>query len=254
LLHTPLELEIFSDPQLLAREAAAYWVAQAQLSIAEHGAFYVALAGGSTPRRMYEYLARPEYATQVAWQDVHVFFGDERVVPPDHPDSNYRMAREALLDHVPLPVGQVYPMVQSGNGGEMAQAMALAYARGLDQILPKTENGWPQFDLVMLGMGVDGHTASLFPHTTILHEAAQSCAAVYVEKLQAWRISLTFPVIEEASRILILVCGEDKANTLRQVFSSGGFDESMPITRLVAQQNACWYLDAAAASLLGQGG
>ncbi len=243
-------LHVFSDSQQVASQAALFWAQQARQAAAQQDAFYVALSGGATPRLLYQQLAQDDVAGQIPWQQVHLYFGDERVVPPDHPDSNYRMVRENLLDHVPLPASQIHPMVLQGNNNETsARRAASAYAQELQQ-LPTSADGWPQFDLLMLGMGADGHTASLFPGTTILQEQQQSVTSVYVDKLEAWRVSLTLPVIQRAKTLLLLICGDDKAERLKQVFETPAPTDDMPITHIIGQANVHLYLDQAAARLL----
>src|SRR6059058_1968682 len=150
-------VRVFDDPEQVAREAAGLFVRLSIEAVSERGSFSVALSGGTTPRRIYELLASDDYCTQVSWPSVHVFFGDERTVAPDHPDSNYRMANEALLSLVPVPAENVHRM----NGVGDAAANASRYESELRASFG--DAAWPRLDLVMLGMGDDGHTASLFP-------------------------------------------------------------------------------------------
>jgi 6-phosphogluconolactonase len=197
------------DAGALAREAAHRFVARAQEAVAARGRFLVALAGGSTPRGAYELLAGDVFAPRVDWARVHVFWGDERCVPPDHTDSNYRMAREALLDRIPISAGNVHRM----RGELVPEAAADAYEAELDEVL----GAEGRFDLVLLGMGVDGHTASLFPGTQALEERERRVAAYYVEKLGAWRVTLTLPALNAARRVLFLVGGAGKRDALNRV-------------------------------------
>ncbi len=162
------DIKVHDDPEAVARAAARRFVQLAAEAVADHGAFSVALAGGSTPKRIYELLATDdEFEDKVDWRDAHVFFGDERTVPHDHADSNFRMAHEALLSRVPLPAENVHPMKGTGD----AAANASLYEDDLRSFFGGEE--WPRFDLVMLGMGDDGHTASLFPSTAALERSAR---------------------------------------------------------------------------------
>lgn len=238
--------EVFPTTTALARAAAQRFVACAREAVAHGGAFHVALAGGSTPRALYTLLAAPPACEQVDWSRVHVFFGDERSVPPEHAESNYRMACETLLDHVPIPADQVH-RVQ----GELADSHEAAqrYAEELNT-LPTTDTGWPRFDLILLGMGDDGHTASLFPGTAILEEHRAPVAAVYVEKLATWRISLTLPVLNAAARVLLLVSGAGKRRVLTEVMQSSAALSDYPVSYLTPRPEVEWLLDAEAAGVL----
>ncbi|MBC8448967.1 MAG: 6-phosphogluconolactonase [Chloroflexi bacterium] len=206
------EFRVYEDAAGLATAAAENFVVLAREAIAARGRFLVALAGGSTPRAAYELLATEPFAASVDWTRVHLFWGDERCVPPDHPDSNYRMARETLLDRVQIPAANVHRM-----RCELApQQAAAAYERELEKALG--EDG--RFDLILLGLGTDGHTASLFPGAAALGERERRVLAVYVEKLKAWRVTLTLPVINTARHVIFLVSGTSKAETLARVRAS----------------------------------
>jgi 6-phosphogluconolactonase len=174
------EIRVYADAPALARAAAEQFVTLSAEAINQRGRFAVALSGGSTPTAMYALLATGEFAARVEWTHVHVLWGDERCVPPEHPDSNFRMAREALLDHVPLPAENIYRI-----GGEMEPAQAAnEYERKLQAFFP---NGQPRFDLILLGMGDDGHTASLFPGAAAIREQVRWAAACCADKLRARR-------------------------------------------------------------------
>jgi 6-phosphogluconolactonase len=201
--------KIYPDSVELARAAAEHFTTIAENTIITRGQFTVALAGGSTPRATYALLASDEFATRLNWQHVHVFWGDERCVPPDHPDSNHRMAREALLDHVPIPTDNIHRI-----RGELNPEQATSIYR---DDLKTTLGSDGRFDLVLLGMGTDGHMASLFPGTTALEERKRAAVAVYVEKLQSWRVTLTLPTINAARHVLFLVSGSAKATVLAQI-------------------------------------
>lgn len=238
-----------------AKAAADFWLQCATAAIQKQGAFYVAFSGGSTPKYLHRYLLMDEYREKIDWSKVHAFFGDERMVGRDHPDSNYRMVRETLLDHTDIPRANIYPVVDdarlaSAEPAQSASVFAANYAKILDEILPHDKQGRIKFDLVMLGMGADGHTASLFPGTSILEESARNVAEVYVEKLKAWRVSLTFPVIEQAHQRLLLICGEDKAEVLAKVLRPAD-KHDYPVKRFASMPDSQWFLDQAAASKLG---
>lgn len=221
-------------------EAAARRVREcAAEAVADHGAFHVALAGGQTPVGVYQTLRGLD---GFPWQRTHVYLGDERSVPPDHEDSNYRMARESLLDHVPVPAGQVHP-VDTDLPPEKAAAR---YGELLEASLPRGADGRPRFDLVLLGMGADGHVASLFPDTDILRHRKRLVAAVYVDKLDAWRISLTLPVINAARHVALLVAGAKKADVVRHVFHAGAEAAPLPVQRVQPEEGVEWFLDAEA--------
>jgi 6-phosphogluconolactonase len=215
-------------------------------AIAARNAFYVALAGGNTPAGMYRQLARPEMLARLDWQRTHVYFGDERCVAIDHCDSNYRMARERLLDQVPLPPAQVHRIA----GEKPADQAADEYARELTETVP-AEHNLPRFDLVLLGVGLDGHVASLFPHTEILQKR-RPAAAVYVDKLEAWRVSITLPVINNARHVMLLVSGAKKADIVRHVLRGAPGAHTLPVQMVRPDGDLEWYLDAEAASQLGR--
>ena len=233
---------IHPDPESLARRLADRLQDQARDAIAERGAFHLVLAGGGTPRKLYEALARPERRDRLDWSRVHIYFGDERCVPPDHPDSNYRMARIALLDQVPIPARQVHPIL---TAMETVRGDAAAYARVLAGKAPPGPTGLPRFDLVLLGLGEDGHTASLFPRTCILGERERPVAAVYVPHLKSWRVSLTLPVLRQARALWVLATGTAKADILGRIWREP--DAGLPVQALADLDGLEWHLDEAAA-------
>src|SRR3989440_1168839 len=238
-------VRVFDDPEQVAREAAGLFVRLSIEAVSERGSFSVALSGGTTPRRVYELLASDDYRTQVTWASVHVFFGDERTVPPEHADSNYRMANEALLSHVSIPAKNVHRIDGVGD----ASANASQYESELREFFG--DAAWPRLDLVMLGMGDDGHTASLFPGTTVLAEERAWVVANWVEKFQTWRITLTAPAINAARRVLFLVTGATKAERLREVLR-GERDPSRLPSQLISPCDGAleWFVDRAAAARL----
>ncbi|MEF8793050.1 6-phosphogluconolactonase [Thiohalorhabdus sp.] len=235
------EISVAEDRQSLYRAVAERLTAAARGDAAGRGAFHWALAGGSTPEGLYRLLAGPDFARRIPWPQVHAWFGDERCVPPGHPDSNYRMARSALLDHVA--VGRVYRMAGEAEPREAAAA----YARQLREALPAPE-GVPVLDLVVLGLGPDGHVASLFPDTDALVSEAP-VAAAYVPRLAAWRLSLTVPVINSARRVWLLASGPDKAAVVATALAEPGA-QPLPVQRLAPRGEWLWFLDAAAAAEL----
>lgn len=223
-------------------ERLAEYVGQCQR---DRGSAHLALAGGRTPERLYRCLATSGFREAIDWGRLHIYFGDERAVPPDHPDSNYRMAREALLDQVPIPAGQIHPIAAMVS---TIRQDAANYAEVLRRCAPSGPQGFPQFDLVLLGLGEDGHTASLFPKTCILRERHRPVAAVYVPRLKSWRISLTYPVLEEARALWFLVAGSGKAAIMRRVFQDPG--AGYPVQGIRARGRTEWFLDAEAAAEL----
>ncbi len=246
------ELRILPDGEALARAAAQDWVDLARSAIDRHGEFRVSLSGGSTPRRLFEILTEGGFAADIDWRRVRIVFGDERCVPADHPDSNYRMARESLFDPLGIPEERI-ERVRTELGHAEA---ALDYERRLTTSMPGLgRSGCRGLDLVMLGLGPDGHIASLFPDTPILSIRDRIAADVYVEKFSSWRVSLTYPVIEQAGRIMLLAAGEGKEAIVTAVL--GREDDGpprYPVERLRPRGQATWYLDAAAAAGLATAG
>jgi 6-phosphogluconolactonase len=238
------EIRIFPDMDVLATAAAERFVDLAAMAVAERGQFSVALSGGSTPRATYRLLAAEENAACVDWTKVHVFWGDERCVPPDHPGSSFWVAREALLDRVPLPEGNVHRV-----WGELEpEQAARAYTA---ELLTFFSAGWPSFDLVLLGLGNDGHTASLFPDSPALDERHRPVVAVtaHYEDRPAQRVSLTVPAINAARQVIFLVAGASKAGIVSAVLE--GPPERYPAQLIQPAAGVLvWMMDAPAASLL----
>ena len=239
----------FEDGEAVAQFAAREFVRRARAAIDACGAFKVALAGGATPRRAYELLAEPSLAQQVDWEATHIFFGDERPVPPDHADSNYRTALEALLGKVKIPEAQIHRM--EGERSDLDTA-ATEYETTLSESFDLTvESGLPRLDLVMLGMGEDGHTASLFPGTRALSETRAWVVANDVPQMETRRITMTFPVLNAARCVVFLVTGEEKAETLHAVLEGTHDPERLP-AQLIAPGDGdlLWLVDRAAAARL----
>ena len=235
-----MSVNVFETPDDLAKAAARAFVDRAADAISQRGRFAVALAGGSTPKNTYEILAR-DYAGVVDWPHVHVFFGDERTVPPHHEDSNYRTAKEALLDHVP--VGSVHPM----RGELPPEEAASSYEEALRSFFREDP---PVFDLIMLGIGGDGHTASLFPETSALEVTDRLVVSNPVSKLDTTRITLTAPVLNAAREVSFLVAGEDKAEALKEILEGRADPREYPAKLVRPAGGPTWMVDRAAAGLL----
>ncbi len=241
------ELRVFPGPAEVAAAAAAEVLARGAEAVTARGAFALALAGGSTPRVLYALLADPggPFATRMPWQRTQVFFGDERHVPPDHPDSNFRMASQSLLERVPVPAENVHRI-----RGELpdADAAAAAYERELRAALGEP----PALDLVLLGLGEDGHTASLFPGSPALEERERWVVAPWVERLGKRRITLTLPALEAARQVLFLVTGAGKSAALRRALREPASAEPVPASRVrPGNGRVLWLADRAAAASLG---
>ena len=217
-------IHVLEDLQEVAAAAADEFVARANRAVQHHGRFTVALSGGSTPKTMHTILAErtAKNPKLVDWSRVQILFGDERHVAPDHPDSNYRMAKETLLSKVPIPSANVH-RIQTENP-EAAKA-AEQYDRELVKVFQLNgEDQMPRFDLIFLGMGPDGHTASLFPGTTAVHELKKRVVANWVPKFNTWRVTFTRPVINQAECVLLMVCGKDKTQAFAEVMGQGNPD------------------------------
>lgn len=213
-------VDIFPDMSALTRAAAEYFVTLAGETLATHSRFTVALSGGETPRALYARLASPAVASRVDWSRVFVFWGDERCVPPDDVASNYRMAYETWLAHVPIPIENIHRIPGELRPGDAASA----YEDDLRAFFaPEATSGptrgLPRFDLVWLGMGADGHTASLFPGSSALSERRRWVTATHVESLNEWRVTLTPMALNAAAHLVFLVVGESKAERLLQVLT-----------------------------------
>jgi len=225
-------IEIYSDARELARAAAEYFVAQ--------NVSTVALSGGSTPKLLYQILA-DEFRDQVPWSNMHFFWSDERHVPPDHPDSNYRMANEALLSHVQSNVHRIPS--ENPNPADAA-------AEYEQTIIAVTAQTLPRLDLILLGLGTDGHTASIFPGSEVLHETKRLVAAPWVEKLKTHRITMTLPLINNAASVLFLVSGAEKAQIVKEVLEG---ENKYPAQAVKPTQGELiWMLDTDAASLCSE--
>ena len=237
-------IKTYPDPETLAREAAMNFIDCANEAISERDHFSVALAGGSTPKALYQTLATLEMVPRVVWEKVYVFWSDERCVAPNHEDSNYRMAFDTMLQHLPIPVKQIYRM----EGELEPKEAANVYEGRLKQFFQQKP---PRFDLVLLGLGDDGHTASLFPGTKALKETQRWVTANYVRKLSAWRLTLTPRLINQATNVTFLVSGEGKAQALQRVLAGRFNPEELPAQMIRPDHGQlCWLVDAGAAALL----
>ena len=246
------EVRVFADVAELTSAAADEVARRAEEAVQERGRFAWALSGGSTPRDLYRALASPPYRDRLPWSAIHVFWGDERHVPPDHPDSNFRMAREAMLDAVPLPAENVHRIRAEEPDAAVAAAAYEAELRAFFQLgqLAAADAGdkWPRFDLVLLGLGKDAHTASLFPGGEAVHERERLVVAPWVEAQNTFRITLTPPVLNHARLAVFLVSGEDKAEPLRAVLAGPRDPGRWPAQ--IVEGNRLWMVDRAAARLL----
>jgi 6-phosphogluconolactonase len=246
----PYDIHIVAHPEALQRRAAEEFVRHAEAAVQQHGHFSVALSGGSTPKSLYALLASTgdAFRTQVPWDAVHFFWGDERHVPPDHPDSNYRMTHEAMFSKVPVPAAHIHRIEGETPDADNAAA---AYEQTLRDHFRLQPGQLPRFDLVLLGMGPDGHTASLFPGTKALHEQQRLVVANWVEKFNTFRITCTVPVLNNAAAVVFLVSGEDKTGMLRTVLEGEKQPEHYP-SQLIRPTNGklLWLADQAAARLL----
>jgi 6-phosphogluconolactonase len=239
------EVHIFPNLEELSQHAASRFEKLSNQLAADGKIVTVALSGGSTPKRLYELLATPEFSNPMPWERIHFFQVDERCVPPDDAQSNYRMIRQALLEHAPIPNENFHRMEAERANLEDA---ARRYALEIASILAPAPGEWPRFDLILLGMGPDGHTASLFPGSRALGEHSAWVCPNYIEKFHAHRLTLTLPVINAATEVIFLVAGSDKTETLRRVLRPESEKEALP-AQMVRPSRGClaWFLDAAAA-------
>jgi 6-phosphogluconolactonase len=232
---------------------AEHFVRRAAEAITASGRFAIALSGGSTPRGLYALLATDAFARRVDWSRVHVFFGDERCLPPDHPDSNARMARETLLDRVPVPATSIHRL----RGEDDPEHAASEYERTLQAFFGQGGPGYSApaagFDLILLGMGENGHTASLFPRLPAVSETAHWVMAQYVAEVASWRITLTPVVINAAAEVIFLVSGAEKAAMLHQVLVGPVQPEVLPAQAIKPiRGRLIWMVDEAAAALTSE--
>lgn len=246
------EIRILADGAAIAKRAAQEFVQAAASAVREKGSFNVALAGGSTPKALYSLLVNdPTLRSQVTWDKMHLFFGDERHVLPDHPDSNFRMATEAMIAKSPMKPEQVTRI--KGEYPDAGQA-ALEYEKALREYFKLKNGEYPRFDLVLVGMGNEGHTLSLFPGTKALHADGRIAVRNWVGKLYADRITLTAPAASNAARVIFMATGADKAPALKAVLEGPFEPEQLP-AQLLQPKNGklLWLVDTAAGSMLSMG-
>jgi 6-phosphogluconolactonase len=249
-------LERFPTTHSLMVDAAEQVVSDAAKAISASGRFVVALSGGATPKRLYELLASPAYVRRVDWARVHLFWGDERCVPPHHPASNYHMTREALLDHVPLPDINVHRIRGEDTPARAAATYELEVRRMFTTPAgPPSLTVGRRFDLVLLGMGDNGHTASLFPGLSALREKERWVVAEYVGEVSMWRITLTPPLLNAAVHVTFVVSGAGKAAMLHRVLEGPLEPEVLPAQAICPADGVLdWLVDSEAAARLSSGG
>jgi 6-phosphogluconolactonase len=237
-------IRIFDDLEALSQAAAKMFMDLANHAAASQGRFSVALSGGHTPRRLYEILADDPYHNKIDWEDVHVFWGDERCVPPGDPRSNVQMAYQTLLNHVPIPANQIHPL-HSGLPTAMAAVRYETELREFFGVQP------PAFDLILLGLGENAHTASLFPHAPVLDEKERWVDEVYVPEQGIYRVTMTAPLINQAKEVIFLVSGADKALALQSVLEGAYHPHELP-AQLIHPNGAhpIWLVDKAASHKL----
>jgi 6-phosphogluconolactonase len=246
------EIRILVDGAAIAKRAAQEFVQAAASAAGAKGSFNVALAGGATPRALYSLLVNdPALRSQLPWDKLHLFFGDERHVPPDHPDSNFRMATEAMISKSPLKPDQVTRI--RGEYPDAEQA-ALEYEEALRGYFKLRDEEYPRFDLLFAGMGSEGHTLSLFPGTKALHADGRIMVRNWIGKLYTERITLTAPAASNSAEIIFMVTGADKAPALKAVLEGPFEPEQLP-AQLLQPTNGklLWLVDAAAGSMLTSG-
>lgn len=239
------ELRILEDSEELAREAADFVVWAGEQALSGASTFRLALAGGSTPRALYALLAGPALARTLDWRRVSVFFGDERCVPPDHPDSNFRMANETLIAPLDLPRERVFRM----RGEEEPERAARDYEDSIRKEFGAAPPTWPRFDLILLGLGEDGHTASLFPGTPALGERQRLVVPNRAPQGVAQRLTFTAPLINQAQTVVFLVSGANKAPAVKAVLEDRAADSMRFPAKLIQPERGrlIWFLDHAAA-------
>ncbi len=245
------EIQIVENGDAVSRSAAEMMVSLSLETLKTKDFFAVALSGGSTPKSMFFILANDEtLRNRMPWNRIHFFWGDERHVPPDHEESNYRMTREAMLDRAPVPPENIHRIRAEGPD---ASKVAKEYEQELRAFFNLGKDQLPRFDCVLLGMGPDGHTASLFPGTDALHEQTQLVVANWVEKFNTYRITMTSPVLNNANTIIFLVSGDEKAEALQAVLEGEEQPERFPAQLIRPRDGSLlWLMDKAAAGSLTQ--
>ena len=235
-------ITVWKDAEVLSIAAAHFFIAECHRCIAKKGKFAVALSGGNTPKRLYQILASPDFSRNIPWEKVFLFWSDERFVAHTDTESNYRMVKENLLDHIPIPVKNIFPVPVN----DTAKKSASLYEKTIEHFF---KNKKDVFDWLLLGIGDDGHTASLFPGTLILKEKKRLVQEVWVEQKQNWRISFTLPLINKSAQIIFLVTGREKATVVSDIVRHKKIKPVLP-SQLVkpVKGNICWMLDEEAAA------
>ncbi|QQG64521.1 6-phosphogluconolactonase [Desulfobulbus oligotrophicus] len=238
-------MTIYPDAELLSQAAAVFFAERARLALADHGRFSVLLAGGSTPRRTYELLAQKPLAEQIPWHACHFFWGDERCLPDGDERRNETMVRSALLDHVPVPPAHIHSITRCEQGVEHAAAL---YAAELQRFFDTQQ---PRFDLIVLGLGEDGHTASLLPASAALHEDVRWTAVARRPEEGFSRVTLTIPILNQGACTLFLVSGQSKAEMVRTILQPRTGEITVPAQLIRPREGELfWFLDQGAAGLL----
>lgn len=239
-----MELHICKDATELSQQAAKWIAGYISATLKKQDRFTIALSGGSTPQKLHTLLAAAPYKDQIDWGKVHVFWGDERAVPFEDSRNNAKMAYDTLLNHVPVPASHIHVMRTDID----PQAAAAAYEKILQQYFGHTTTS---FDLVLLGMGDDGHTLSLFPGTPVIHEEKKTATAFFLKEQDMFRITLTAPVVNRAARVAFLVAGAGKTNALKEVIDGDYRPDTYPSQVIKPNPGELhWFLDKAAAALL----
>lgn len=238
-----MKIRVFDNSEALAVGAAAHFAATARAAVEARGVFNVSLSGGTTPRETYERLAAEPYRSEIDWARVHAFWGDERNVPPEHADSDYAMAKRALLDHVEIPRANVHRMQGELDVKEAADLYEAEVKKHFNS------NGVPSFDLILLGLGEDGHTASLFRETQALEITDRLVIGNQVPSLDTWRLTFTYPLINAAHQVVFLAAGVRKAKIVQEIIELK--NPEYPASQVAPHPGELhWLLDNAAASLL----
>jgi 6-phosphogluconolactonase len=244
------EILVCRNVDELNRKAAEQFIGLACNAIQQSGRFAVALSGGSTPKALYSLLASPNYRERVDWSRVHLFWGDERCLPPDHPESDFRMVQEALLSKISLPPENVHRM----PGEKAPQDAEADYENELRTFFRPAVNAVPRFDLILLGLGEVGHTASLFPGSAALNEHNRLVATVYVQRLKAHRLTLTLPVINAAAQVTFLIAGQSKSAIVQKLLGVDSRDAELPAGKVrPANGHVTWLVTQDAAAELAPG-
>ncbi len=245
----PGELQEYGDAERLANAAAELFVGGAGESIKARGRFRIALSGGSTPRRVYALLATEAFSSRVDWDHVDLFWGDERYVPPDDRDSNYRMTAETLLRHVPVPSESIHRVPTEASP---PQATADAYEETIRRVFGDSHSV-PRFDLIYLGLGTNGHTASLFPHSPALKKTSRLVLADFVAEVSTWRITMSVTLLNRGRTVAFLIAGEEKAQVLRDVLLGPRDPERLPAQLIAPEGKLLFMADEVAATLVSRG-